>query len=113
MKNFLKLVLFVFLVNTALVSANVNPSIDEHPKATKEISDYLNNGLILENELAKSISVKIIVTVSTDNEIAVLHISTKDEMLKRYIKSALNNKLLQSKDLVAGQDYSFLVSIKN
>ncbi|MES2811287.1 MAG: hypothetical protein V4670_02350 [Bacteroidota bacterium] len=114
MKKAIKISVLVFLMSTSMVFANGFSFDEDFPKAMKEITTFLN----LESEVVEDMddnekSVKVTFTITSDNEIVVLDMRTKNAEIKSYIKSSLNNKVLNSGDLIPGKHYSFKVMFKN
>jgi hypothetical protein len=114
MKKAIKISVIVFLMSTGMVFANGFSPVEDFPRAMKEINTYLNQSRQVEEDITDNgKAVKVTFTITSENEIVVLDMRTKNAEIKSYIKSALNNKVLNSGDLIPGRHYSFKVMFKN
>ena len=114
MKKVINLMVLALFLNTATVVAKENVPEEDFPKAMKEISVMLNNYFEpSEIEIERGTMVNVIFTVNSDNEIVVLDVRTKSKEVKNFVKSKLNNKLLNSGDLVTGKQYLFQLKFKS
>lgn len=94
-----------------MVLANGTSPIEDFPKAMNQIQVYLNEATVEDNfENAKSVKVNF--TINSDSEIVILDVRTKDLVARKYIKSNLDRKQLNSGDLIPGKLYSFYVLFK-
>ncbi|MBP9793431.1 MAG: hypothetical protein KBC56_05470 [Flavobacterium sp.] len=113
MKKEIKMAVLVLLMSTTMVFANQFSPVEDFPKAMKEITTYLNQARQMEDLDENLKSVKVTFTITTDNEMVVLDLRTKNAEIKSYVKKALNHKLLNSGDLIPGKTYVFKVLLKN
>ena len=111
MKNTVKFSILVFLMSTSMVFANGVDSVEDFPKAMKEIMFYLQKATE-EVDFDEQKKVKVIFTVNSDNEIVFLDIRTSDDEFKGFVKSALNSKTIDTGDLIPGKQYAFKVVVK-
>ena len=88
----LVVVLVCMFTSVTVFGANINLPVEDLPKATKIISEKVKISL-RDIEIEKNTFVKVIFTVNSDGEIAVLDVRTKDVNLKDYIKKHTKLKI--------------------
>lgn len=91
MKTIKTLLLVLAITFTSVLSANTNPTHAEPDVLTKEIATLLKNPKF---RVAEDLVANVTFILNEDQEIVVLNVDTKSEVLESFIKSRLNyNKL--------------------
>ena len=107
MKQFsLILVVLSLLLGTSISVAAVNEEKDKIT-TSEEIGTLLKNPSLLVDEEA---TINVTFVVNKKNEIVILLVDTKDQLLESFIKSRLNYEKLQN-SLSVGKEYKVSIRI--
>lgn len=110
MKKIKVLVIVAIIAFSNFANASSNPEADrvDGPAITKEVSDLLKNPTF---EVKEEVMALVTVILNKDNEIVVLSVDTKNEVMESFIKSRLNYKTL-SKNSTSGIQSTFSFPVR-
>ena len=92
MKN-LKVLALAFVIGTVSVFAKTNEILDVPVKQIgSQLADLFENP---EFEFKKDLKLNVIFKFNEEGEIVVLHISSRDEKIRKYVTKTLNDKTIQ------------------
>lgn len=107
----LMLLLGVLLMNVTFAKANDVKPVDDYPKAVLNITKMLGT-LTINDEFEKAETIRFSAMVNGDNELVVVYVNTKNEVLKSHLIQKLNYRKVDSGVMTQGKLYSFVVKFK-
>lgn len=109
MKKFSLFLVAVFLLSTAVVTAN-----DKTKKKPQQLTDQISN-LLSDNQFVvtetQEITAQVKFMINDNGEIVVLSVATADARLEAFVKGRLNYQKVLSNDFKAGRYYTIPVRI--
>jgi hypothetical protein len=107
----LMLLLGVLLMNVTFAMANDVKPVDDYPKAVLNITKMLGT-LTINDEFEKAEIIRFSAMVNSDNELVVLYVNSKNEVLKSHLIQKLNYQKVENGVMTQGKLYSFVVKFK-
>lgn len=107
----LMLLLGVLLMNVTFAKANDVKPVDDYPKAVLNITKMLGT-LTINDEFEKAETIRFSAMVNSDNELVVVYVNSKNEILKSHLIQKLNYQKVENGIMTQGKLYSFVVKFK-
>lgn len=107
----LMLLLGVLLMNVTFAKANDVKPVDDYPKAVLNITKMLGT-LTINDEFEKAETIRFSAMVNSDNELVVVYVNSKNEILKSHLIQKLNYQKVENGVMTQGKLYSFVVKFK-